>query len=260
MTYHTESIRHGRRDTDRPRAARRATKTLNLERKSIARVVLAELELGLAVRVALGILLYILRLRLDAKTLTRERAGELRRGVIELVGKLIAQDPSMTTGLVDAPEPSPSTDASTGPAQTGTNSGRATPREVALWNALRPEGLLIEDINKTSLRDLSVGELRQFTKSACHETRPFFEHALLDAYRRELLSTFCGSFTVKQHSEDHYAPDFLVICRSEKTAVLSKPKPGERPLYAGAYDMLVEHWRHQKRPAQFKIEVRNKSD
>lgn len=254
MTPQTSSRSYGRRRTDRPQVQGKA---MDVKKLGIARVILAELDLGLAVRVAVSVLLYIVRLRMDSKALSHERAGTLRQGIIDLMERLIAEDPAVAAAhpaapaaaiqpvrASAAPQPAPAV--------------RPAPREVPLWNAVKPQGLLIADVNKTSLQDLTISELRQFVKAACNDTKPIFEQALLDAYRRELLSTFCGSFTVKQNNDDHYAPEFLVLYRSGQTAVLKKPANGERPLYAGAYDMIAEHWRHQKRPTHFRIETRGK--
>ncbi|MGH8528812.1 MAG: hypothetical protein ACRETN_03075 [Nevskiales bacterium] len=243
--------------TDRPRFKTHRREPVRIDDVGVARLLLTELDLGMALRVVLALLLHILQLRVDSLMLSRHRAGEIRNGILQLVKQIIAPDQdAVAEALPRMPATKAAPAAKLFQPVSAPAGDRPVERRNTSWSEQLPGPILVDGIRLDSLLQLSVKELREFARVAAKDSKPLFEQALLTAYRRHLLAMFCGPFSVKQATNDFNFPDFELTCRSDKTIVL-KRYVGARPSddsCPDAYEMVRQHWHSRKRPQNFRIE------
>ncbi len=246
-------------------AVRRVPLPVPVEDVGIARLVMTELDLGVALRVVLALLLYILKLRLDRQMLSPQRAQRIRADIMRLVQDLAASDPEAPAEVRHAAaEPIRIAESRPvlAPAPTTTPSVVKKLEFPVRKQATQPppqpatvmEPVMLDGVSLDSLAQLSVAELREFTRVAARDTKPLFEQALLAAYRKQLIAIFCGPFSVKLETDDFNYPEFRLICRGAKTLVLKRGKPNGTNAIPDAYEMLREHWFAGRRPQHFRIE------
>lgn len=258
----TQSLR-----TDRPQFKTHRREPVRIDDVGVARLLLTELDLGVALRVALALLMYILQLRVDSLMLSRKRAEEIRGGILQLVKDLVAPDQdAVAEALPRMPAAKAAPGAKLFQPASASNSGRAVASMTPVpssgefrkssWGEQLPGPILVDGIRLDSLLQLSVKELREFVRVAAQDSKPLFEQALLSAYRRHLLAMFCGPFSVTQEKDDFNFPDFQLTCRSDKIIVLKRyigARQGDDSC-PDAYEMVRQHWHARKRPQNFRIE------
>lgn len=236
-----------------------------------SRPVLTHLSLTVALRVALALLLYILKLRLDSQMLSPKRARQIRADILHLFQGMTAIDPDAPA---EAPRPAIAI-APVAPLPSHTVRRIAPPIKplpAPLPTAVKPpsapspapyvrslaeapaNSIVLDDMSQESLAELSLSELREFARVAARDTKPMFEQALLAAYRKQLIAMFCGAFSVKQETDDFNYPEFRLICRGAKTVVLKRAGATGASTPHNAYEMLRECWQAQKRPQHFRVE------
>ncbi len=252
--------------TDRPRFKAHSREPVRLDDVSVTRLLLTELDLGVALRVVVALLMHILQLRVDTLMLSRKRAVEIRGSVLKLVKELVEPDQdAVAEALPRLPEVKAAPGAKFQPisALNGRSSVPAMRQESAAgktpqssWSEELPGPILVDGVRLDSLLQLSVKELREFARVAANDSKPLFEQALLAAYRRHLLAMFCGSFSVRQITDDFNFPELELNCRAGKIIVLKRyigPRQTDDSC-PDAYEMVRQHWHSRRRPQNFRIE------
>ncbi len=262
-------------------SAIRGPETVRVKNVGVTRLVFSELDLGVALRLALALLMYILKMRVDSHMLSGKRAHKIHNDILRLVQNLTAADPSV---LAVVPPP---VAMQTAPAQpimaikpalstTSVSKSVVTPAgetssvrtrvefprpkpSTPTWSEAPSGSILIEGINIDVLAKLTVKELQEFVRMAAPDTRHLFEDALMRAYRKQLIVMFNGPVSVKQETEDLLFPDFRLIYRPAQSVVLRRGVgvveggSDQRP-YLDAYHMVRDYWHSLKRPQHFRID------
>jgi hypothetical protein len=234
-----------------------------LDAVSIKHLILAELDVGPALRIVLALLFRILRTRIDRGTLSALKASRLREDAVRLVKELASDEAADESSAAPATVEPPAPDfEATAPAATQIVGPPLVQTQAA-------DVMEVAEVAPQDLAGLTVDELQTFVRSASPDVRPVFEAALHVEYRKSLVQLFGSPVTLKRESDGPNGArlrilqpvEFACVLPDGMDALLARhpSKFTEANLSKSICD-IFEMWKAEQRPDHFRISLESTSE